>query len=173
MAAGPAPTPPSLPVIGSANLPRDLSPWSMFMSADILVQTVMVGLAFASLVTWTVWLAKNIELWAAMRTLRRALAAISGERSLADRDLRANAADRAARGGTVMAPTPVTTTTSGREIAVRTPRWVGATALLIGATAIAVGLLRDATRIWSDLLVNGFAHIMQKSSGLTYVNIGS
>jgi len=84
MAAGPAPTPPSLPVIGSANLPRDLSPWSMFMSADILVQTVMVGLAFASLVTWTVWLAKNIELWAAMRTLRRALAAISGERSLAE-----------------------------------------------------------------------------------------
>jgi biopolymer transport protein ExbB len=84
MAAGPAPTPPSLPVIGSANLPRDLSPWSMFMSADILVQTVMVGLAFASLVTWTVWLAKNIELWAAMRTLRRALAAISGERSLTE-----------------------------------------------------------------------------------------
>ena len=82
--AGPAPTPPSLPVVGSANLPRDLSPWSMFMSADILVQTVMVGLAFASLVTWTVWLAKNLELWAAMRRLRRALAAISGERSLAE-----------------------------------------------------------------------------------------
>ena len=82
--AGPAPTPPGLPVIGSANLPRDLSPWSMFMSADILVQTVMVGLAFASLVTWTVWLAKNLELWAAMRKLRRALAAISGERSLAE-----------------------------------------------------------------------------------------
>ena len=56
----------------------------MFMSADILVQTVMVGLAFASLVTWTVWLAKNLELWAAMRKLRRALAAISGERSLAE-----------------------------------------------------------------------------------------
>jgi len=54
------------------------------LSADILVQTVMIGLAFASLVTWTVWLAKNIELWAAMRTLRRALAAISGERSLAE-----------------------------------------------------------------------------------------
>ena len=72
-----APALPVLPVIGSAHLPRDLSPWSMFMSADILVQTVMVGLAFASLVTWTVWLAKNIELWAAMRRLRRDLAAIS------------------------------------------------------------------------------------------------
>jgi biopolymer transport protein ExbB len=55
----------------------------MFMSADILVQAVMIGLAFASVVTWTVWLAKNIELWAAMRRLRGALAAISTERSLA------------------------------------------------------------------------------------------
>ncbi|MFZ1106023.1 MAG: tonB-system energizer ExbB, partial [Hyphomicrobiaceae bacterium] len=83
-AGGPVPAAPSLPVIGSASLPRDLSPWSMFMSADILVQTVMVGLAFASLVTWTVWLAKNIELWAAMRKLQRALAAISRERSLSE-----------------------------------------------------------------------------------------
>jgi biopolymer transport protein ExbB len=71
-------------VIGSGQLPRDLSPWSMFMSADILVQSVMVGLVFASLVTWTVWLAKNIELWAATRRLRRALEIISTERSLAD-----------------------------------------------------------------------------------------
>ena len=37
----------------------------MFMSADIVVQAVMVGLVFASVVTWTVWLAKNIELLAA------------------------------------------------------------------------------------------------------------
>ena len=79
----PAPVSPPLPVIGSAHLPRDLSPWSMFLSADVLVQAVMLGLAFASLVTWTVWLAKTIELRAAMRKGRRALAAISGERSLA------------------------------------------------------------------------------------------
>ena len=58
----------------------------MFMSADILVQAVMIGLAFASLVTWTVWLAKNIELWAAMRRLRRALAAICA-RTIAGRAL--------------------------------------------------------------------------------------
>jgi biopolymer transport protein ExbB len=43
-------------------LPQNLSPWGMFMSADIIVQAVMVGLAFASLVTWTVWLAKTVEL---------------------------------------------------------------------------------------------------------------
>ena len=40
-------------------LPRDLSPWGMFLNADIVVKAVMVGLAFASLVTWTVWLAKT------------------------------------------------------------------------------------------------------------------
>jgi biopolymer transport protein ExbB len=64
------------------NLPRDLSPWSMFASADILVQAVMVGLAFASLVTWTVWLAKTVELFLARRRLRVALAAVSAARSL-------------------------------------------------------------------------------------------
>src|ERR1700674_1005035 len=54
-----APAPPAGPtllVIGSGHLPRDLSPWSMFVNADILVQAVILGLAFASLVTWTVWL---------------------------------------------------------------------------------------------------------------------
>jgi biopolymer transport protein ExbB len=70
-------------VIGAVHLPRDLSPWSMFVSADIVVQSVMVGLAFASVVTWTVWLAKSIELWIARRRVRAALAAISEERSLA------------------------------------------------------------------------------------------
>src|SRR5262245_43666640 len=73
-----------VPVIGSAHLPRDLSPWSMFMSADLVVQSVMIGLVFASLVTWTVWLAKNIELWLASRRLRRALATLAGARTLAD-----------------------------------------------------------------------------------------
>ena len=50
-----------------AALPENLSPWSMFVNADIIVQAVMVGLAFASLVTWTVWLAKGLELLAAKR----------------------------------------------------------------------------------------------------------
>jgi biopolymer transport protein ExbB len=70
-------------VIGAAHLPRDLSPWSMFVSADIIVQGVMVGLAFASVVTWTVWLAKSVELLLARRRVRTALAAIAEERSLA------------------------------------------------------------------------------------------
>ena len=77
-------SPSALPVIGSSHLPRDLSPWSMFFTADIVVQTVIVGLAFASVVTWTVWLAKSIELYLARQKLTRGLAAIGSERSLAD-----------------------------------------------------------------------------------------
>jgi biopolymer transport protein ExbB len=44
----------------------------MFVQADIVVKAVMVGLAFASLVTWTVWLAKGLELFAAKRRARSA-----------------------------------------------------------------------------------------------------
>jgi biopolymer transport protein ExbB len=70
-------------VVGALHLPRDLSPWSMFASADIVVKAVMLGLAFASLVTWTVWLAKSVQLVFARRRVRVALTAISEERSLA------------------------------------------------------------------------------------------
>ena len=51
--------------------PHDLSPWSMFMSADIVVKLVMIGLAFASLVTWTICIAKMVELSLARRNLAR------------------------------------------------------------------------------------------------------
>jgi biopolymer transport protein ExbB len=61
---------------------RELSPWSMFLSADILVKAVMIGLAFASLVTWTIFLAKMIELSQAQRKLRAALGKIGDARSL-------------------------------------------------------------------------------------------
>jgi biopolymer transport protein ExbB len=63
---------------------RDLSPWSMFLSADVLVKAVMIGLAFASLVTWTIFIAKMIELSMIQGKLRRALAMISDARSLAE-----------------------------------------------------------------------------------------
>jgi biopolymer transport protein ExbB len=54
-------------------LPRDLSPWGMFMAADLVVKTVMVGLAFASVLTWTIWFAKAIELLLARRRVRAAI----------------------------------------------------------------------------------------------------
>jgi biopolymer transport protein ExbB len=63
---------------------RELSPWSMFLSADILVKAVMIGLAFASLVTWTIFIAKLIELSFVQRKLRAALGKISDARSLAE-----------------------------------------------------------------------------------------
>jgi len=63
---------------------RELSPWSMFVSADILVKAVMIGLAFASLVTWTIFIAKMIELSLIQRKLHAALGAISDARSLAE-----------------------------------------------------------------------------------------
>jgi biopolymer transport protein ExbB len=63
---------------------HELSPWSMFMSADILVKAVMVGLAFASLVTWTIFIAKMIELSVVQRKLRGALGKIADARSLAE-----------------------------------------------------------------------------------------
>jgi biopolymer transport protein ExbB len=66
---------------------RELSPWSMFMSADIVVKGVIIGLVFASLVTWTVAIAKTIELSALQRRLRQALRKIGEARSLADAQL--------------------------------------------------------------------------------------
>jgi biopolymer transport protein ExbB len=63
---------------------RELSPWSMFMSADIVVKAVMIGLAFASLVTWTVFIAKMIEFSIVQGKLRSALRKIKDSRSLAE-----------------------------------------------------------------------------------------
>jgi biopolymer transport protein ExbB len=71
----------------SARVPRELSPWSMFMSADVLVKAVMVSLAFASLVTWTILLAKTLQFLAARRRVNKALARLGSSRSLAEAQL--------------------------------------------------------------------------------------
>jgi biopolymer transport protein ExbB len=63
---------------------HELSPWSMFLSADIIVKAVMIGLAFASLVTWTVFIAKMVELTVVQGRLRGALRKIADSRSLAE-----------------------------------------------------------------------------------------
>jgi biopolymer transport protein ExbB len=81
MAAPSAPTPHS---VDAAHLPRDLSPWSMFMAADIVVKGVMIGLAFASVVTWTVWLAKSVELTLAKSRLKKSFTQIYASSSLAE-----------------------------------------------------------------------------------------
>ena len=72
---------------------RELSPWSMFLTADILVKAVMIGLAFASLVTWTIFIAKIIELALVQRRLRTALGKIADARSLAEAQFALGAKD--------------------------------------------------------------------------------
>jgi biopolymer transport protein ExbB len=53
--------------------PADLTPWNMFHSADIVVKSVIVLLLLASVVTWTILLAKWLELALANRNLRGTL----------------------------------------------------------------------------------------------------
>jgi biopolymer transport protein ExbB len=60
----------------------------MFINADIVVKFVMIGLIFASLVTWTVWLAKTLELWTAKRAARAGLTVLNDARSLAEANAR-------------------------------------------------------------------------------------
>lgn len=76
-----SPTAPPAPTVAAA-LPRDLSVLGMFLAADWVVQAVMIGLVVASVLTWTVFLAKSLELAAAQRRQTRALAAIDGAPSL-------------------------------------------------------------------------------------------
>ncbi|TDK56632.1 tonB-system energizer ExbB [Pseudomonas moraviensis] len=55
---------------------HDLSPWGMYQNADIIVKIVMIGLAIASIITWTIWIAKGFELMGAKRRLRGEIAAL-------------------------------------------------------------------------------------------------
>jgi biopolymer transport protein ExbB len=73
----PAPSTPDV----TFKLPHDLSPWGMFMNADIVVKAVMIGLALASVLSWTIWFAKGIELMTARTRMRRAIAALNQARS--------------------------------------------------------------------------------------------
>ncbi|SCB16651.1 outer membrane transport energization protein ExbB [Bradyrhizobium shewense] len=89
-----APTAPSAAAVSTTAKPdasagiapamKELSPWVMFMSADVIVKAVMIGLAFASLMTWTVFIAKSIELSVASSKLRSALKKVAETRSLAE-----------------------------------------------------------------------------------------
>lgn len=82
--ATPAPAPIAAQPATLPALPHDLSPWGMFMAADIVVKAVMVGLAFASVVTWTIWLAKVLELAAAKAGAGRAVRRLQSAASLAE-----------------------------------------------------------------------------------------
>jgi biopolymer transport protein ExbB len=95
--AAPAPAPPAasapaapasaaLPgehMISGADLPEDLSPWGMFENSDLVVKAVIIGLALASFVTWTVWVAKTLELRSARGEVRRDLRVLNNSLTLA------------------------------------------------------------------------------------------
>jgi biopolymer transport protein ExbB len=55
------------PAADLGTLPRDLTAWGMFVDADWIVRTVIVSLALASVTTWTVLVAKTLELRSARR----------------------------------------------------------------------------------------------------------
>jgi biopolymer transport protein ExbB len=61
---------------------HDLSPWGMYKNADIIVKIVMIGLAIASIITWTIWIAKGLELMGAKRRLRSEIAQLKKSTSL-------------------------------------------------------------------------------------------
>jgi biopolymer transport protein ExbB len=65
----------------------------MFLAADVIVKAVMVGLAFASLVTWTIFFAKSAQLSRAGARLRAALGQIGETRTLSEARLALRAAD--------------------------------------------------------------------------------
>jgi biopolymer transport protein ExbB len=63
---------------------QNLSPIGMYRSADIVVKLVMLGLVFASFVTWTVWVAKTLEFWGARWRVRRARAVLAKAATLVE-----------------------------------------------------------------------------------------
>jgi biopolymer transport protein ExbB len=73
-----------------------MSPWGMFMNADLVVKAVIIGLAFASLVTWTVYVAKMIELRAARRDVRAGLRILANAATLAQANEQLRNSDTAA-----------------------------------------------------------------------------
>jgi biopolymer transport protein ExbB len=64
---------PGEPSVGGDLLPQKLSLVGMYLDADRVVKAVMIGLAFASLVTWTVFFAKTWELYKARMEVRQGL----------------------------------------------------------------------------------------------------
>lgn len=70
-----------------ASIPHDLSPIGMFLSADWVVKAVMMGLALASVATWTIFIVKMIEISTAKRRARAALKAVNQAGSLSELEL--------------------------------------------------------------------------------------
>jgi len=66
---------------------HDLSPWGMYQNADIIVKIVMIGLAVASVITWTICLTKGLEIFIARRRLKGELLGLKKARTLREADM--------------------------------------------------------------------------------------
>jgi len=64
-------------VVGTATLPRDLTPWGLYRDANPVVKGVLIGLTVASMVTWTVWLTKTVDIVWSRRQISVALRNLS------------------------------------------------------------------------------------------------
>ncbi len=71
------------PAIGGELLPQKLSLVGMYLDADRVVKAVMIGLALASLITWTVFVAKTLEVRKARSEVRNALRLLGDAATLA------------------------------------------------------------------------------------------
>ncbi|MDE1173938.1 MAG: tonB-system energizer ExbB [Parvibaculaceae bacterium] len=89
-------TPPAATETANATLPSNLSPLGMFLQADWVVKAVMIGLLLASVATWTVWLAKTIEIHNARKRARTVLTHLATSRTLAEATGRIDGKDAAA-----------------------------------------------------------------------------
>jgi biopolymer transport protein ExbB len=157
------------PAIGTASLPRDLSPYGMFVSADPLVKGVLIGLAFASFVTWTVWLAKTVEIMVGKRRVGTALKMLGRARSTAEGSERLAATPGEVRNFLEAAVTELQLSAGSQEIdgikervasrlerieAARGRRMLRGTSVLatIGATAPFVGLFGTVWGIMNSFI---------------------
>jgi biopolymer transport protein ExbB len=76
MAAGPAAAEPA------STLPAQMSVPGMFAQADWIVKLVIIGLTIASIATWTIFIAKSVEIRKLAEAQRKANAALQGARTL-------------------------------------------------------------------------------------------
>lgn len=65
--------PADLPMVETGLPGHDLSPWGMFMAADVVVKGVMIALLTATIATLIIWVAKSMQLSEARRRARQAL----------------------------------------------------------------------------------------------------
>ncbi|MCF2907579.1 tonB-system energizer ExbB [Pseudoalteromonas sp. DL2-H2.2] len=70
----------------SAFASHDLSPWGMYMAADFIVKSVMIGLILASVATWGIWLLKTLQLNKARENASTMLAKLVNSQSFKEAD---------------------------------------------------------------------------------------